>query len=296
MAYPTVSAPYGLKPVNLIGGQVFAGSTRNLPIQYGYATNIFYGDFVSITRGFVTRLAVTDGGSASTGAANYGQTGIFLGCSFTNPITKQKQFQQYWPASTLAGDAVAIVVDDPDTIFRCAVVTSQGGTTIGSAAPSMIGLNMTVSNLAGSTANGNSSNGVLNSSAASTSTLPVRVIDVVPDTAVQLGTATWSSGTTTLTLTNSNFAALPVGTAVGFLAANGQYVGTANWVSTAAAANATSVVVNAQYGVVNAGGAAATATAIPASSTMVFTQYPEVLVKINFGFHEYYNATGTSTA
>ena len=35
MAYPTVSAPYGLKPVNLIGGQVFAGSTRNIPIQYG---------------------------------------------------------------------------------------------------------------------------------------------------------------------------------------------------------------------------------------------------------------------
>ena len=43
MAYPTVSAPYGFKPVNLIGGQVFAGSTRSLPIQYGYATNIFYG-------------------------------------------------------------------------------------------------------------------------------------------------------------------------------------------------------------------------------------------------------------
>ena len=50
MAYPTVSAPYGLKPVNLIGGQVFAGSTRNVQIQYGYATNIFYGDFVAITR------------------------------------------------------------------------------------------------------------------------------------------------------------------------------------------------------------------------------------------------------
>ena len=28
MAYPTVSAPYGLKPVSLIGGQVFAGATR----------------------------------------------------------------------------------------------------------------------------------------------------------------------------------------------------------------------------------------------------------------------------
>jgi hypothetical protein len=42
MAYPTISAPYGLKPVNLIGGQVFAGSTRLMEIASGYATNIFY--------------------------------------------------------------------------------------------------------------------------------------------------------------------------------------------------------------------------------------------------------------
>jgi hypothetical protein len=30
MAYPVVNAPYGLKPINLIGGQVFAGATRNI--------------------------------------------------------------------------------------------------------------------------------------------------------------------------------------------------------------------------------------------------------------------------
>jgi hypothetical protein len=295
MPYPTVSAPYGLKPVNLIGGQVFAGSTRNVPVQYGYATNIFYGDFVAITRGFATRYAVTDGGSASTGAAGYGNVGIFLGCSYTNPVTKQKTFSQYWPASTLAGDAVAIVTDDPDTIFKAAVVTTQGGTTIGGASRAMIGLNMTISNLAGNINTGNSSNGILASSAATTAALPVRIIDVVPDTANPLGTATWSSGTTTLT-TSALPNALPVGTEVGFLAANGQYVGTANWVSTAATAGATSVVVNAQYGVVNAGGAAATATAIPAGSTLVFTQYTEVLCKINFGTHSYYTALGTQTA
>ena len=295
MAYPTVSAPYGLKPVNLIGGQVFAGSTRNIPIQYGYSTNIFYGDFVAITRGFATRLAVTDGGTAATGAPGYGQVGIFLGCSYTNPLTKQKQFSQYWPASTLAGDAVAIVTDDPDTVFKAAVVTSQGGTTIGSASRAMIGLNMTISNLAGNVNTGNSSNGILASSAATTAALPVRIIDVVPDTAVSLGTATWSSGTTTLS-TSALPSALPVGTEVGFLAANGQYVGAANWVSTAASAGATSVVVNAQYGVVNAGGASATATAIPAGSTLVFTQYTEVLCKINFANHSYYTALGTQTA
>jgi hypothetical protein len=48
MAYPTVSAPYGLKPVNLIGGQVFAGATRLMQIASGYATNIFYGDLVNV--------------------------------------------------------------------------------------------------------------------------------------------------------------------------------------------------------------------------------------------------------
>jgi hypothetical protein len=279
----------------LIGGQVFAGSTRNVKVQYGYATNIFYGDFVSITRGFATRLAVTDGGSATTGAAGQGLVGIFLGCSFTDPVSKQKRFSQFWPAGTLAGDAYAIVTDDPDTIFKAAVVTTQGGTTVGSASSAMIGLNMTISNLAGNINTGNSSNGILASSAATTAALPVRIIDMVPDTAVSLGTATWSSGTTTLT-TSALPQALPVGTEVGFLASNGQYVGTANWVSTAAAAGATSVVVNAQYGVVNAGGAAATATAIPASSVLVFTQYTEVLCKINFAAHSYYTALGTQTA
>ena len=119
MAYPTVQAPYGLKPVNLIGGQVFAGSTREFPIQYGYATNIFYGDFVTIVRGLATRGAITTATSSAT-------SGVFLGCSYTNPTTKQKMFSQYWPGGTLAGDAVAIIGDDPDLVFKAAVVTAAG--------------------------------------------------------------------------------------------------------------------------------------------------------------------------
>ena len=48
MAYPTVSAPYGLKPVKLIGGQVFAGATRQIKIVSGYPTAIYYGDVVKL--------------------------------------------------------------------------------------------------------------------------------------------------------------------------------------------------------------------------------------------------------
>jgi len=53
-----VTAPYGFLPINLIGGQVFAGSTRMYPIQYGYATDIFYGDFVKVVRGSLTRVSI----------------------------------------------------------------------------------------------------------------------------------------------------------------------------------------------------------------------------------------------
>ena len=292
MAYPTVSAPYGLKPINLIGGQVFAGSTRNIPIQYNFGTNIFYGDVVGISRGFITRSIMTTGATAITGYATGGTIGVFLGCSFTNPVTKQKTFSQYWPASTLAGDAVAVVCDDPDTLFKVAAVTAAAGTTIGSVASAMVGLNVTGSNLAGSTNTGNSSNAIVPSVAVeNTGSLPLRIVAVVPDTAIST-TATYTSGTTTLTV-SALPSALVVGTEVGYIASNGQYVGTGSWVGTAAAAGATTVILNSAQVTVNSPtGTASSSMTIPASSTLVFTQYPEAVVKFNFGIHEYYNTTG----
>ena len=292
MAYPTVSAPYGLKPINLIGGQVFAGSTRNIKIQYNFGTNIFYGDVVGISRGFITRSIMTTGATAITGYATGGTIGVFLGCSFTNPVTKQKTFSQYWPASTLAGDAVAVVCDDPDTLFKVAAVTAAAGTTIGSVASAMVGLNVTGSNLAGSTNTGNSSNAIVPSVAVeNTGSLPLRIVAVVPDTAIST-TATYTSGTTTLTV-SALPSALVVGTEVGYIASNGQYVGTGSWVGTAAAAGATTVILNSAQVTVNSPtGTASSSMTIPASSTLVFTQYPEAVVKFNFGIHEYYNTTG----
>ena len=53
----TTAAPYGLRPINLIGGQSFAGSTRQIAIASGYAANIFFGDIVAIAvDGTITRF------------------------------------------------------------------------------------------------------------------------------------------------------------------------------------------------------------------------------------------------
>ena len=276
MAYPVIDAPYGLKPINLIGGQVFAGSTREYAIANGYNTNIFYGDFVALVRGNLERISVTSGAAGTL-------AGIFLGCSYTNPVTKQKQFAQYWPAGTAAGDAVAIVCDDPDTVFKAVICSS--GTTVASGARAMIGQNLECLNNTGSTATGNSKNALAapTDTPVTTSSLPIRVLGLVPETAVSLGTATYTSiATATVTCSALPFA-LPVGTDVGSLDSSGNYIPSGSFVDTAASAGATTFVLNQ-----------APSAAFAASATLVFTQYPELLVKLNFGQHEYYAGLATA--
>jgi hypothetical protein len=174
MAYPTVSAPYGLKPVNLIGGQVFAGATRMMEIASGYATNIFYGDLVKrISDGTIEK---------DTGTTAATPCGVFLGVSFTNASTGQVQQQQYYPASTAIKSGtkiLAVVADDPDTLFQVAVVS--GTTVISGVGITAIGNNATLVQNAGSTTTGDSKVALLDSTA-TTNTLPIRIIDVVRDT------------------------------------------------------------------------------------------------------------------
>jgi len=88
MAYPTVAGPYGLVPINLIGGQVFAGATRQIPIAANSATAIFYGDVVKLN---------SDGTlDKDTGTNAATPVGVFLGCSYTD-ATFGKVFRQYYP-------------------------------------------------------------------------------------------------------------------------------------------------------------------------------------------------------
>ena len=272
-----VTVPYGFLPINLIGGQVFAGSTRMYPIQYGYATDIFYGDFVKVVRGSATRAAI--GATTDSNAV----TGVFFGCSYTDPVTKTKRFSQYWPASTLAGDAVAYVVDDPDSVFKAAVCSAT--TVMASGAYAMIGTNLSCIDNTGNVNTGNSKNAILAPTATPASTiLPLRCVGVVPETSTSY-TATGSSSSTTITLTGSGLpAAIPVGTSVAYRASNGQVIETGSFVTAAAAAGDTSVTLNAAVAV--PGGV----TAIPSGATIIFTVYRELLVKLNVLTHGYYSS------
>ena len=61
----STAAPYGLKPVNLIGGQPYAGSTRQIKIASAYDTNIFNGSIVSIVTAGTLEIVTTIGSNSS---------------------------------------------------------------------------------------------------------------------------------------------------------------------------------------------------------------------------------------
>jgi hypothetical protein len=271
-AYPSVSAPYGLKPVNLIGGQVYAGSTRNFPIQYNYGTAIFYGDSVSLSAGYA-QLTTYPVNSTNT------VVGVFLGCYYTNPTTKQRLFSQYYPGSILAGDITAIVADDPDVVMQVAATTTAGGTTIGSYSSILVGSNVVGGTQTGSASTGNSSMSTVPTSSAGASTAGFRVLQLIPDTQITTSCTYVSGGAPSATsvvvsgLTVNQV--LPIGTDV-FNVVNGQLQFTGATLSSSSTVSTT-------------GNTTLTVTAITTqvAGTVVLVQTPEALVKYNFGVHRY---------
>jgi len=182
--FPTVAAPYGLKPINLIGGQVFAGSTRLLKVTNSYGTNIFYGDVVKTVSGGTVEKDV--------GEATATPVGIFLGCVYTNPTNSQKTYAQYWPASVSATDIYAYVADDPDVLFKAVLAagnTEDGnGLTVAFLGQTMVGSNAELVQNAGSTLSGDSKVAIYSAAGGTTTaSLPIRIVDVVTETANSSG-------------------------------------------------------------------------------------------------------------
>ena len=180
MAYPTVSAPYGLKPINRIDGLPYAGATRLIPIASTYNTAIYNGDIVNIASGgTVAKSTVTV--DSTTAAANY-TAGVFMGCQYVNTQGQVVQ-AQYYPGNVAATSAYAYVVDDPLALFKVAV-TFSGNATVTTVNQSVVGTNMSVRQGTGNATSGDSGVSVYATNAQGNSVvLPMRAIAVVPETA-----------------------------------------------------------------------------------------------------------------
>jgi hypothetical protein len=175
MAYPTIDKTYGLKPINRLDGLPYAGAIRQIPIAAAYATAILNGDTVQVdTNGYLVAKTATNTGDS---------VGVLVGCSYVNSLGQPVQ-GQYYPAAASTSTALAFgyVVDDPNAVFKV-VATVAGSTTPTAYSRSIVGANVALVAGAGSTNTGDSAYGIDGTSANTTNTLPLRVIDVVPDTA-----------------------------------------------------------------------------------------------------------------
>ena len=181
----SVASPYGLKPVNLIGGQPYAGSFREIKLSTNNSAAIFAGDVIQLTSaGNPQALTAT-----ITTGTTAGVVGVCVGVRYVNPATKQSNWGQYLPANAITGgysDVYIRVVDDPDVIFQVQGSAAFGTLTNGAAGA--VGKNAALGNFsAGSTATGNSGVnlvvGANGGSLANTAALAVRIVDVVAETA-----------------------------------------------------------------------------------------------------------------
>jgi hypothetical protein len=296
MAYPIVNGPYGLVPVNLMGGIPFAGSTRMIPIAQNYGTSMFNGDVVGLSGGnaIITSYNANSASAVSAGAI----VGVFLGAQYpgTPPIYGNLQ-GQYYPASTNQPGMIAYVMDNPTALYKACVVTqAQGtantqantGTTVGYFSSRFLGTNaFLVAGNAGSTTTGNSAMGVsggnptvsssvagniVQTVATGSGTSPcLRVIQLVPDTAVTVGTTLSSSPSAGTTFTVASTVGIQPGMEV--------VVGGVKVTVTGVVTSTSTITVSS----------AVTGTS---GSSVAFVGFPEVIVGWNFGFHSYLIAAG----
>lgn len=187
MAYPTVSAPYGLQAINRVDGLPYAGAIRQIPIASTYNTPIFNGDIVRVAAGGTIQKSTVTVDSTTAAANN--TVGVFVGVQYVNSQGQTVQ-GQYYPGNAAATSAVAFVVDDPMAAFKVAV-TFSGNATVTTVNQSIVGTNVAVRQGTGSTTTGDSGVSVYATNAqGNAAALPLRVIAVVPDTATSSTTFT----------------------------------------------------------------------------------------------------------
>jgi hypothetical protein len=182
MAYPTVDKPYGFKPINRIDGLPYAGAIQQIRIAGTYNTAIYNGDTVKIVAGGSIELS----GATTTGTI----VGVFMGCQYVNAQGQTVQ-AQYYPGTSVT-NAIAYVVVDPSAAFKVAVTTTGDAATVTGANQTIVGANVATVYGTGSTITGESGSSIVlpGNGEGAVTTLPFRVIAVVPDTAYVVSSVT----------------------------------------------------------------------------------------------------------
>jgi hypothetical protein len=187
------STPYGLKPINLIGGQAFNGGVIREFVLSTENTYAFYtGAVIQLSSAGnpqpiqATPVAPDFDATSTNGTA--GIVGVCLGVSYVDPALKYQVFGQYLPAGAIAGGYTNITIhvcDDPDQLYQIQGDDAFGTLTNGPAGA--VGKNAALSTFTGNATTGLSQTklvvGSNGGSLAATETLAMRVVDVVAATA-----------------------------------------------------------------------------------------------------------------
>jgi hypothetical protein len=178
------ATPFGLKPINMIGGQSFNGGViREYKLPSNVAAAYYTGAVMYMnTNGVVTPVAATP-----TAGTTAGVLGVCVGVRYTDPNLKYTVFAQYLPSGAITAgysDVFIRVCDDPDQLYMIQADTAVGSKTNG--ARGAIGQNAPLKTFTGSATTGLSQTALDTGSnwgtCASTNTLAMRIVDIyTPD-------------------------------------------------------------------------------------------------------------------
>jgi hypothetical protein len=189
----STSSPYGLKPINLIGGQAFNGGViRDIPLVANSATAFAVGNVIQLgSTGIPSSIAATPTAIDIPNAADAtaGIVGVCVGVSYVDPTLKLQSFGQYLPANAITSGYTNVfirVCDDPDQLYQIQGSAAFGSLTNGPAGA--IGKNAALGNFGQNATTGLSTINLIvgadGASLAATTTLAMRVVDVVAESAL----------------------------------------------------------------------------------------------------------------
>ena len=103
-------APFGLRPIRMIGGGDFTGGQDRYSIASSYNTSLYQGDLVEpLTNGTIGIKAAGENDAA---------LGVFNGCRYTNPTTGTPTWANTYQQPIAASDIYAFVICDPSVVYE----------------------------------------------------------------------------------------------------------------------------------------------------------------------------------